>query len=262
MRSLRAASQPRVEAAVLLSLLLLPLLPLLAACSSTGVGNPGQVTLAIASADEPPSPAPTPEPESGALLRAVVVLAELRLVPCTVGDPPLRFPGPFVADLVAGTLVPRPPPLEAMGSYCGLEAPLAPALRPASLAGRSVLLHGRRADGVEVLLYAALRGTLRARARSGRMEVGAAGAHWLWGLRPARWIERDELLAAPRTSLGDGRRFIVLDADRLPLLLEQVRRRLGGASTVYQDPDGDGRLSPAERAEENIVGEGSTEVDP
>ncbi|MBK6848101.1 MAG: hypothetical protein IPG96_11400 [Proteobacteria bacterium] len=174
MRSLRAASQPRVEAAVLLSLLLLPLLPLLAACSSTGVGNPGQVTLAIASADEPPSPAPTPEPESGALLRAVVVLAELRLVPCTVGDPPLRFPGPFVADLVAGTLVPRPPPLEAMGSYCGLEAPLAPALRPASLAGRSVLLHGRRADGVEVLLYAALR------ARCGRAR-GAGG--WRWARR-------------------------------------------------------------------------------
>lgn len=237
------------------------LLPL-AACSSTGVGNPGQVTLAIVSADEAPSTPVTTESESGVLLRAVVVLAELRLVPCAADAPPLRFPGPFLADLVAGTLSPQPPPLAATGSYCRLEAPLAAASRPAALAGRSVLLHGRRADGVEVLLYAALSGTLRANARVGALEVSAEGVRWLWGLRPARWVERNELAAAPRTSLRDGRRFVVLDADRLPLLLEQVRRRLGGASTVYNDADGDGRLSPTERAEENIVADGSTEVDP
>ena len=238
-----------------------------AGCDSTGVGNPGQVDLAV-SAD--PVEEPTPgvdggvvDPVKPALLNAVVVVDEIRLVPCPgQGATPVVFPGPLAIDLVAGTVYPaRPAPRRARGAYCGLEAPLGEARRPAEIAGASVFFKARRRDGVEVLLFASVRGTLRVVGRGAAMTVPDDGARWVWGMRPAQWVMGSEVDTLTPV-LVNGRPIVVIDADRLPLLFEAIRARLGGVSALFLDEDGDGRLDVEERRPDNVIGDGSPQIDP
>jgi hypothetical protein len=233
-----------------------------AGCNSTGVGNPAPVTLSLTSADATTDP-PTPPPEAGELLAAVVVVEQLRVLPCDPQATPSVLPGPFAIDLVAGRVSPdQPEPvLIEAGSYCGIEAPLSRRFAAAGLAERSVLLHGRRIDGTEVLLFSALEATLRLRARPDRMEVGERGASWLWGLRPTMWVAPSALGGAPLRTLADGRRFIVIDADRLPRVLEAIRQRISETSALFQDTNDNGLLDPDEQVESNIVADGSSDVE-
>jgi hypothetical protein len=230
----------------------------LAACDSTGVGNPGTVSLAVVADD-------TPAPDAGAgsepmLLDAIVVVEAIRLVHCDGGAATMM--GPFAVNLVTGEVNPdRPRPVPAGGEYCGLEAPLGEAVRPASIAGRSVFFHGRRTDGTEFYLFASVEGTLRVRARSGKMTVPAGGASWLWGLRPRRWTSRDEIDTLPTVMQGD-RNVVLINADRHPALFDAIRRRLGGLSALYDDANGNGLLDDDERTDENVIGDGSSDVDP
>jgi len=60
----------------------------------------------------------------------------------------------------------------------------------------------------------------------------------------------------------NGRPTVVIDADRFPLLFATIRMRLGGISALFHDEDGNGRLDPAERRPDNVIGDGSPQIDP
>jgi hypothetical protein len=244
----------------------------LSGCDSTGVGNPAQVDLAVtADPSDPPAADGGVGDDGGTssgsgdistLESAVVVVTEIRLLPCSGGLPAV-FRGPFAVDLVAGTILPaRPQPVTVDDpDICGLEAPLGEARHPAALAGKSVFFKGTRPDGVEFLLYASVQGTLRVRARGDLMHVPPGGAHWVWGMRPQHWVMKDELASAP-TVLIAGKPMVVIDIDRLPLVYDAIRRRIGGLSALYLDRNANHLLDADERTDSNVIGDGTPQIDP
>jgi hypothetical protein len=238
-------------------------------CSSTGVGNPGigSVSLAIVSDDEPepsavPGDAGSDEPlPRGALERAVLVLGSVRWLPCDTSQTGVVHEGPFIVDLLAGETRPPLPELDAPeGGVCGFDAPLSPARDSAQIGGRSLLFSGVRADGTEFLLFGNVRATLRVRAADGQTWGGDEPQALLWAMRPRRWAAQMELAEAEPSEWAGGRRIIVIDVNRHPLLYGLIRARLAGTSRVLIDQDGDGSLGEAERASDEI-GTGTTDAD-
>jgi hypothetical protein len=256
---------------------LLPtLLPLLVACSSTGVGNPGVTgTLSLAivgdelDSDEPTSqtgnlsdagasPEDTVAPlPRGSLERAMLVLGSLRWLPCDETAPVVTQSGPFIIDLIAGETRPPLPSFDVPeGGLCGFEAPLAPARGSAEILGRSLWFSGTRADGVRFVLFADMRATLRVRAARGQAwggdgERGDGQQALLWAMRPRRWAAARELDEA-ETTASDGRRTLVIDADRHPLLFALIRARLASQSALFFDRDGNGALDPGDRLQGEV----------
>lgn len=246
-------------------------------CSSTGVGNPsvptdtgtlslaivgdeleaaeGSAEQAVAEPGDAGSALPEPLPR-GSLERAVLVIGSVRWTPCDEAAAVITQSGPFIVDLLAGETRPALPRFEVpAGGLCGFEAPLAPARSSAELLGRSLWFSGTRADGVRFVLFADVRATLRVRALAGPGAAAEQAQSWggegdlslLWALRPRRWAaarELDEAEAIP----SEGRRTIVIDADRHPLLFAAIRARLASQSALYLDRDGNGALDPGDRA--------------
>lgn len=277
--------------------------------SSTGVGNPGVISLSIVTDDEleltpdDGGAAGTCEGASGApgcalagaggdgdgdqgslavagaagadggavldddLPRASVEHAKLALGyvkwrpcdPALADDAPV-VTGPFVVDLVQHTTTPPIPSVpELPGGFCGFDAPLAAVDGPADLAGRSLFFDGVRSDGTFFLVYADVRATLRVRRRAGVVWSARDTPAVLWALRPRRWLSRAALDAASTTPWDGGRLAVVIDADRHPLLLDALRRRLAGKSTLFRDLNQNHELDPEDR--HVIVGDGSDDAD-
>ncbi len=232
---------------------------LLVKCSSTGVGNPytGSVSLAIVSDDEPsalPGDVGSEEPlPRGSLERAVLVLGSIRWLPCDPSQMEVVHEGPFIVDLLAGETRPPLPELEAPeGGVCGFDAPLRPARDSAQLGGRSLLFSGVRADGAEFLLFGNVRATLRVRAVDGQVWGGDEPLSLLWAMRPRRWAAQMELAEAAPSEWAGGRRIIVIDVNRHPVLYGLIRLRLAGTSRIFIDQDGNQALDEAEGASEEI----------
>ncbi len=242
------------------------LLLALPGCSSTGVGNPAPVSLRLAivqdEAIDMPSGGAAGEVDTAVVRSAVIVLGELRLVPCDPDDTTFVAPGPFIIDLLHGQTLPELPeiPLPAAG-FCGLEAALAPALAPAPLTGRSLYFDGRRADGTLFQVYANMQATLRVQAREGvAWGSNATRQHTLfWALRPRRWVAPGELDKVGPITLGDGTRVIVIDIDQHPLLFQAIRSRLAGSSTLFDDANADAVFDANDR--DVIIGDGLTNAD-
>ena len=236
-------------------------------CSSTGVGNPGPVaalSLAIVADDEEaPSGEPIePELAPGSLSQAVLVIGSVSTVPCDPEAASTLHAGPFVVDLLSGTTEPEVPAFDLPeGGICGLDAPLAPARDSAELGGRSFYFRGVRADGLEFIVFADLRVTLRMRVAA-ETALGLDEGSWgvVWAMRPRRWSAEAELGTARPLAWGNGRQTIVIDANRHPLLLAAIAARLGRQSGVFADPDRNGLLDAGERARGEL-GIGSSEVD-
>ncbi|HEX3854133.1 MAG TPA: hypothetical protein VHW01_24385 [Polyangiaceae bacterium] len=193
---------------------------------------------------------------------AVVVFGELRFLPCdpSSGDV-FRVPGPFIVDLKKKTTTPDIPGIaDTPGGYCGIDAPLAPAMAPASLAGRSVFFDGYRADGTFFIVYANMTATLRMRAKPGATWMGQEPPPlFFWALRPRRWLMPLELNMVEPMPYDDHLRAVVIDAEHHPGLFSAIRRRLAGVSTLYADANGDGVFDDPDRAAE--VGEGLENAD-
>lgn len=244
---------------------------LLTGCSSTGVGNPATGTLSLAivgdeleeeaTADaqaDAEAPAVEPLPRSS-LERAVLVIGSVRWLPCDEAADAITQPGPFIVDLLAGETRPPLPRFEVPeGGLCGFEAPLAPARSSAEILGRSLWFSGTRADGVRFVLFADLRATLRGRATREQVWGGAEDQTLLWAMRPRRWAAARELDDAEATT-SEGRRTIVIDADRHPLLFAAIRTRLASQSALFFDRDGNGALDAEERSQGEI---GAATTDP
>jgi hypothetical protein len=221
----------------------------LVACESTGVGNPYRETsleLVATDSAEPDAEDPDAGLDEGALEHAILVVAGLEFEPCDPGLEKVRLEGPYIVDLVAGQVEPRLPLIPTpIGGFCALAAPLAPAERPASLAGRSIFLSGHRSDGVPFLVYAAANITVRVQARDGQA-WGYDDAHpLLWAFRPRRWLELDEANQAEPDET-DGQRAVVIDSNRHPLLYLAILTRIGGRSDMYRDLNQNGRVDTAE----------------
>lgn len=252
--------------------------------SSTGVGNPGVIALAIVTDDEidpdtggsaeggsagragenearagegglgGTTEAAAEEPlQRGAVYHAILVLAGLRWLPCDAALQPTLVSGPFVVDLVEKRTEPPIPSVSAPpGGFCGIDAPLAPARRPGTLAGRSLFFDGQRADGTFFLLYADMEGTLRLRTANDASWSGDEAL--LWAFRPRRWLTREELDTATATPRAGSSPAIVIDVDRYPLLYRAIRARLAGRSTLYADVNGNGVLDIEDRASTRGLG--------
>lgn len=230
-------------------------------CSSTGVGNPAPQSLSFEIVDDSTTDDAEQDLPSAAIQDAYVVLGELRFLPCDTALAPVVAAGPFVVDLKDRSTSPAIPEITvAKGGFCGLDAPLAPAKRPAAVAGRSLLFDGTRADGTFFVVLADMTGTLRLRAPQGRSWQGNdVPPKFFWALRPRRWLAEAELADVEPTPDATHTRAIVIDADRHPSLYLAIRARLAGLSTLYADVDGDGVFTDSDRA--GVVGEGVDDAD-
>ena len=230
-------------------------------------GAAGQPS-AVGDAGEPSAPSDDPSSDTSQLLPlravkdAIVVFGELGFMPCdaTRGEV-FTVPGPFIVDLKKKTTTPEIPPIsDTPGGYCGIDAPLAPAMAPAALAGRSVFFDGYRADGTYFIVYANMSATLRMRAKPGATWKGQEPPPlFFWALRPRRWLMPIELNMVEPMPYDDHLRAVVIDAEHHPALFSAIRKRLAGVSTLYADANGDGVFDDPDRAAE--VGEGLENAD-
>jgi hypothetical protein len=193
---------------------------------------------------------------------AILVIGEVRFLPCKAGDADALAAGPFLVDLVHGGTLPSIPEVSLPpGGFCGFDAPLAPAEAPSRLVGRSVYFGGTRADGTPFRFYANVQATLRVRARAGlTWGPGAKPSRTVfWALRPRQWLEPSELDALESTKLGDGSGAEAIDVERYPALLRAVRARLAGRSTLYDDVNADAAFDSADR--DAVLGDGISDPD-
>jgi hypothetical protein len=234
---------------------------LLGGCTSTGVGNPAPQSLSLEIVNDDSASDPDQDLPTASIQDAALVLGELRFLPCDAALAPVVVDGPFVVNLKARETLPKIPEIAApSGGFCGLDAPLAPAKRPAALAGRSLFFDGTRADGTFFIVYANMTGTLRLRTAGGAIwEGGEPAPKFFWALRPRRWLAQSELAEADPTPDATHMRAIVIDVDRHPGLYLAIRARLAGLSTLYADIDGDGVFSETDRA--GAVGDGVDDAD-
>lgn len=238
--------------------------------SSTGVGNPyddpevGTLALAIVADLETGTDEEgelTSIPTSG-LEQAVLVLRSVTWIPCEADELAVEQEGPFVVDLLSGETEPELPVFVAPeDGVCGFDAELGPARDSAALGARSLYFAGTRADGVEFILFADVRATLRLRAPDMVRWGTDQNLRVLWAMRPRRWAAPMELdMSEPRVWNAGRRRTIVIDANRHPILLSLIRSRLAGESSLFGDAGYDRVLGESERAGE-VIGTGSTETD-
>lgn len=237
---------------------------LLLGCSSTGVGNPGVAQLSLIS-DPDVEPAVTDDAEQLAsedLQHAILVIQKLQFLACDSQEHDMVAAGPFVVDLAQNRCEPAIPTLTLpSGGFCGIDATLGPAAAPAALAGRSMFFSGLRNDGTLFLLYADMPGTLRMRPLSGIDWANGDDAHWIWAMRPRRWLLPSELADVEAETLGGVRRIIPIDVNRHPALYQAIRTRIAQRSTLHIDLNQNGQLDPDERLDDALIGEGLGSID-
>jgi hypothetical protein len=200
---------------------------------------------------------------SASVAHAVVVLDHISWQPCN-GAGPTTVHGPFIVNLV-GDLIPErtkpqiPSVVEPEGGFCGLEAPLTAAEAPAELAGRSLFFDGTRSDGTLFVLYANVQATLRVKRHGSIVWSASETPSVLWAFRPRRWLSRmaiDQATPMP----WDGADFkVVIDLNRHPVLLDALRKRLAGKSSLFLDLNKNRMLDDEDR--DAIVGDGSDDPD-
>jgi hypothetical protein len=234
-------------------------------CTSTGVGNPGAdnstVSLALISdSNVEPDATDTELLAAKSLRHAILVFGELRYLACDAQDSDVVVKGPFVADVAQNRVVPELPSVPVPeGGFCGMDAPLAPAVSPASLAGRSIWFSGLRSDGTLFMLFADMEGTLHLRTVDGEPWPVEHGL--LWTMRPRRWLSPSELDGVDADALDGTERVIVINVNQHPALYAKIRARLAGRSTLNIDLNDDGALDPDEREPDATVGQGLDHLD-
>lgn len=240
----------------------------LVGCSSTGVGNPpvAEGTLALTLTQDP-----TVEPEAtddgeqlgaNSLRRAMLVFGELRFIACDSSDSDEVLSGPFTVDLAQNRV--EPPigevPVPQSG-FCGIDGVLAPAVAPATLAGRSMFFSGLRADGTLFILFADMPGTLRMRPRSGAVWPAEDQQPWIWAMRPRRWLLPSELDAESPSVLEGLGNVIAIDVGQHPILYSKIRARIARRSSLHLDLNQNGSLDSDERLGDAFIGLGLDSLD-
>lgn len=247
----------------------------LCACSSTGVGNPGVQTQGLALTEDDsvePGAEDSEQLEADTLSHAVLVFGELRFVACEDAAEDVVLDGPFIVDLLANEIEPKIPDVAwPEGGVCGLDATLAPAAKPRLLEGRSMLFSGVR-EGTLFILVADMPGTLRMRPLDG-VEWKPSEHHWLWALRPRRWVLPEELdgeaadtgsaveAVADVVDVDDVERVLAINVNRHPILYELIRTRLAARSTLHVDANDNGKVDANEREGTRLIGRGLDDIE-
>lgn len=181
---------------------------------------------------------------------------------CRKGSQRVQVRGPITGELVSGRAVGLPDSavVEA-GRYCGLELTLRRAKGttagvPPKLRGASILVEGRRGDGVRFLVRSRLETTpwLGALPAQG-FEVADGTARLFLAVDAARWMAGLDLAAAEVTDDGSTR-VIRIDDKSNPELLAVFERNVAAGLSLFRDADGDGLLGADERAPEDVLASG------
>jgi len=137
--------------------------------------------------------------------------------------------------------------------YCAFEVQLRRsrgkvADAPSELRGASIVVLGRRADGVRFVLQSRLdsQALLRARELDG-FSVTAPTTSWIMGVDVARWFTNVDLGAAD--AVGEGReRQVRIDDKTNTDLLATFNANVEAGLALFDDRNGDHNLDPEERA--------------
>jgi hypothetical protein len=221
----------------------------------TDVGNGATVSFNVRAFEpSPPTGGQAITLASGVVVESVwAAIEDFRLSPASFcggggnGDAnDVDFEGPAIADLLGLGVVNGVPSYRvAAGDYCRLRVTLhavdpaeLPATAPPELAGHSVLVTGRRADGVPFTIRTDQKFSLRLDAAT---PFDLAGEEPLIiGFDLASMIESVGLDSFPGPT-------IVIDSSTQSVL-SQFDQALRKAPSLFRDADGDGDLSPAESA--------------
>jgi hypothetical protein len=226
-------------------------------CTSTGVGNPGTATVSLSltsdSEVEPEADDAEQLPASN-LRHAILVFGSISFLACEDSAQDVTIKEPLTVDLAKSRTLPKTMSVEAPeGGFCGIDATLAPAETPATLAGQSVFFSGLRSDGTLFMLYANMAGTLHMRPLGDEDWASEPEHGWLFAMRPRRWLTPSELDGEPVNEID---RVIAIDASQHPRLYAAIRARLGARSTLHLDLDDDGELDANERRGAALIGQG------
>jgi hypothetical protein len=175
------------------------------------------------------------------------------------GEPgEFRYDVPVVANLLTvGVLGERPELDAAAGRYCqlhvgleGLDAAALPALAPAELVGKSVLIRGRRADGVPFVASTPSPIKLKLEAKASTFEVESGDNAHIVG------IELSTVVTALELDAFDGEGIVIDEGE--PEAVRAFERAVKRSARLFRDDDADGVLSPDEReqGDELAVDEG------
>lgn len=226
-------------------------------CTGTDVGNPMTVSRVEGAAvvEAPPSPASLalPTVEIDEVWLGVTDIG-LGLAPACTGGPKEDAPTAF--ELVAGAELPEPPALEhgVDDVVCGVTfrlGPLAangrdgaalPQGAPEDLRESSVVVLGRRRDGVPLELRDDLRSTVKL-VPVGRDGLTLGDPSVILAFAVDRWFAELDLAGA---ALTDG--VLRIDATHNPALLSDFRKAFRASARLLRDPDGTGVPTPAAAA--------------
>lgn len=221
------------------------------ACAGTDVGNPPsqvtdtEVTVSLRGVDRG-APSGLVLATGDEVTEAWVVIDKLRLrgaESCEGNAAADDVTGPIVAELVSGRELPSAPSFTRQdASFCRLQVSIRPlgagevAGAPAELAGTTLLLRGRRADGVPFVLRSDLGQKLQLDARTAPF-TGADGQLSL-EVRFAidAWLSAADLAGAELSDV-DGVPTIEIDHDRNKDSLEAVEHVLDDSLSLWRDDD-------------------------
>jgi len=181
-------------------------------------------------------------------------LQDARLRPttaCKGADAKAVVAGSFTVELVKRLATTTETKLE-VARYCAFEVQLRRtkgrfAGAPSDLKNASIVVDGRRADGVAFTIRSRLDSTLTLRAvELEGFALSDAGARWIAGIDIARWFENLDLLEASADSPRG--RTVVIDEKSNPELLAKFNANVEQGFALFDDGNGDKNLDTEERA--------------
>lgn len=173
--------------------------------------------------------------------------------------------GPFTAELVGAKGGPLPALSTEPGHFCRVDATLRRSAAkaegtPARLRGYSIFVRGRLRDGASFEVRSRLAATLIVRSVDPQGFAVAAGAGRLFlAVDAARWMNGLDLATAdPEGGTGPGH-VLRIDDKTNPALLARFEKNVPPGLGLFRDEDGDGVLSPRERAPTARLGAAAAE---
>jgi hypothetical protein len=159
-------------------------------------------------------------------------------------------PGPFTAELVRGAFRSDEAKLTTK-SYCAFELPLRRssgrnAGAPSELRGASIVIRGRRADGVSFVLRSRLDSELLLRANELEGFTIARGTTWIVGVDVNRWMTGVDLSSAEISSDGSERK-VRIDESANSELLAVFNANVAAGVGLFNDRNGDRVLDSSEK---------------
>lgn len=167
--------------------------------------------------------------------------------------------GPLAVDLLG----PIPPQLRDLetpaGGYCRIElrwhkvsAPIAGA--PAELSGVAVYVSGTRRDGKRFVIRSDRNDALELRARGGAFQIDPSMSGLLVGFDMQAWLAGVDLEGAV-VGAGD---VIRVERGQNDAQLARFEQNVAASAKLFEDRDGDERLSDDETEDSDVLGDGAS----